>query len=292
MAVDTAVPATATTAATALPRRRRGISVNAAGLWLSVAWMGVVVVAALVPGLLAGDDPTVLTPARALRGPGEEGLVLGADHYGRSIATLLVHGARSALVIGLFATVVGTVVGGLIGLVAGYVGGWVDMLVGRVMDVFMAFPGILLALVVTSALGATTTNLIIAVGISTVPMFYRVMRGQVMAVRGRLFVEAARSTGFRPGRIVLRHVLPNALAPTVVLATVTIGTSIVIGASLSFLGLGPRTEVPDWGQLLAMGQPYLSNAWWISTIPGIALTLTVIAVSLLGDWLRDRLDAE
>ncbi|MEE6274130.1 ABC transporter permease [Georgenia wangjunii] len=270
-----------------LPR----FSVNNTVLGLSLGWLVLVVVAAVLPGLLAGGDPTELNPARAMTEPGTE-TVLGTDHYGRSILTLLVHGARSAMIIGLFATAFGVAVGGLIGLVAGYVGGWVDMVAGRLMDMFMAFPGVLLALMITAALGPTTTNLILAVGVATVPQFYRVMRGQVMSVRGRLYIEAARSNGFRQSRILLRHVLPNAIAPIIVLATVSVGVAIVIAASLSFLGLGPRTDVPDWGQLLSMGQPYLANAWWISTFPGVALTLTVIAVSLLGDWLRDTLDAD
>lgn len=292
-AVQTAAAAGRVEPAAAAPARGglSRLTVNGAVLAVALAWMAVVVVAALVPGLLARADPTALDPTKALAAPSGD-LPLGADHYGRSIAVLLVHGARTALVIGLFATVLGFVVGGTIGLLTGYVGGWVDMVVGRVMDMFMAFPGVLLALVVTAALGASTTNLVVAVGISVVPGFYRVMRGQVMSVRSRLFVEAARSVGFSPARILVRHVLPNALAPVLVLATVTVGTSIVLGASLSFLGLGPRTEVPDWGQLLAMGQPYLANAWWISTFPGLALTLTVIAVSLVGDWLRDRLDTD
>jgi peptide/nickel transport system permease protein len=205
---------------------------------------------------------------------------------------MLLYGARSALIVGLFATLFGVLVGGILGLVGGYLGGWVDMLIGRLIDILMCFPGVLLALIITSALGATTRNLIIAVGIATVPGFCRVMRGQVMTVRGRLFVEAARSNGFRASRIVFRHILPNAVTPTVVLATVSIGTAIVVAASLSFLGLGPQTDIPDWGQLLAAGQPYLANAWWVSTFPGIALTLTVVAVSLAGDWLRDRLDVD
>ena len=270
---------------------RRTFSVNNVTLGVSMAWMAVILVAAISPGLLSGDDPTVLQPARALQAPGE-GTLLGTDHYGRSVFTLLHHGARSAMVIGHLATLFGVVVGGLLGLVAGYFGGWVDMVIGRLIDILMCFPGVLLALVIASALGATTTNLILAVGIATVPGFARVMRGQVMSVRGKLFVEAARSNGFRPGRIVFRHILPNSLAPIVVMATVSVGTAIVVAASLSYLGLGPRMDIPDWGQLLAMGQPYLSGAWWISTFPGITLTLTVIAVSLAGDWLRDRLDVD
>lgn len=286
----TATPTTATEIAS-LRRglRRTGFSVNNVMLTFSLVWMGAVVLAALIPGVLAVDDPTALTPSLALQAPGE-GTLLGTDHYGRSVATLLVHGARSAMIIGLFATGFGMIVGSILGLMGGYLGGWVDMVIGRFIDMLMCFPGVLLALVIAGALGSTMRNLILAVGVATVPGFARVMRGQVLMVRGQLYIEAARSNGYSPLRIVGRHILPNALAPTVVLATVSVGVAIVVAASLSFLGLGPRTDVPDWGQLLSLGQPYLSSAWWMSTFPGLALTLTVIAVSLLGDWLRDRLD--
>jgi peptide/nickel transport system permease protein len=270
---------------------RPALPVSTATLAVSLIWMGVVLVAALIPGVLTSDNPTALQPERVLQPPGQATL-LGTDHVGRSVATMLLYGARSALIVGLFATIFGVLVGGVLGLVGGYLGGWVDMLIGRLIDILMCFPGVLLALIITSALGATTRNLTIAVGIATVPGFCRVMRGQVMTVRGRLFVEAARSNGFRSSRIVFRHILPNAVAPTVVLATVSIGTAIVVAASLSFLGLGPHKDIPDWGQLLAEGQPYLASAWWVTTFPGIALTLTVIAVSLIGDWLRDRLDVD
>lgn len=288
--MSVADPALADVTAVA-PSRRPAFSVNAVTLGVSLAWLLIALVAAVAPSLVSAGDPTALEPARALQGPGVAGL-LGTDQYGRSVLTLLVHGARSAILIGLSASLLGAVLGGLVGLVAGYLGGVVDMVVGRVMDVLMCFPGVLLALIIAAALGSTQLNLVLAVGVATIPSFYRVMRGQVMTVRGRLYVEAARSTGMSQRRILWRHVLPNALAPTVVMATVTVGVSIVAAASLSFLGLGPRSDVPDWGQLLAQGQPYLSNAWWVSTFPGITLTLTVIAVSLVGDWLRDRLDVD
>lgn len=154
----------------------------------------------------------------------------------------------------------------------------------------MAFPGVLMALIIAAALGPTTTNLVLAVGIAAIPQFARVMRSQTMAVRGRLYVEAARATGLSQGRIILRHILPNAIAPIVVLATLTIGVAIVLAASLSFLGLGPHKDIPDWGQLLAMGQPYLSSAWWMSTFAGLAVTITVISISVLGDSLSDKFE--
>lgn len=273
-------------------RRRPRFGPDVIVLGAALVWLAVVLLAAIAPGVFSSGDPTALDPAQALRAPGVDGFLLGSDHYGRDIVTLLAYGARMAVIIGLTATALGFAVGTLLGLVAGYAGGAVDMVIGRFIDMLMCFPGVLLAMIIAAGLGASTNNLIIAVGIAAVPGFARVMRGQAMTVRSRLFIEAADSVGFSPWRILWRHLLPNSLAPSVVMATVTVGTSIVAAASLSFLGLGVRSDIPDWGQLLALGQPYLSSAWWITTFPGIVLTLTVIAVSLAGDWLRDRFDVE
>lgn len=257
---------------------------------VALVWMAVVLIAAVFPGIVAPEDPTLVVPTRALQAPGET--LLGTDQYGRSMFVLIVHGAQTSIIIGLAATAIAVVVGGVLGMLGGYLGGAVDMIIGRIIDTLMCFPGVLLALVIATALGPTTANLILAVGVGSLPAFARVMRGQVMSVRSRLYVEAAHSVGFSRVRILGRHVLPNAIAPIVVLATVSIGTAIVVAASLSFLGLGPKSAVPDWGQLLAGGQPYLASAWWISTFAGLAITLTVIAISLLGDWLRDSLDTD
>lgn len=257
----------------------------------ALLWIVVVLIVAFLPTVFAADNPTVMHATRALQGPGGE-TVLGTDQYGRSLWTLMVHGARQSVIIGLAATVLAVVIGGFLGLWSGYAGGATDMIIGRIIDTLMCFPGVLLALLIATALGPSIPNLIIAVGVSSVPQFARVMRGQVISVRSRLFIEAAQTLGFSQFRILFRHVLPNALAPIVVLATISVGVAIVAAASLSFLGLGPQATVPDWGQLLAMGQPYLSSAWWISTFPGLAITLTVLSISLLGDWLRDRLDTE
>jgi peptide/nickel transport system permease protein len=276
-----------------LPRRRVPSWLSSNRIMLGVSGLIVLVTlaAAVLPGVLAPGDPTALHPDRVLQGPGQATL-LGTDQYGRSVLMLLVHGARTAVVIGLSSVALAGAVGTVLGLLAGYLGGVVDTVLARLVDILMCFPGVLLALVITAGLGASRLNLILGVAVATMPMFARVMRGQVMAVRGRLFVQAARATGLPRTRVLLRHVLPNAIAPVVVLATVTVGTSIVLAASLSFLGLGPSSDVPDWGQLLSSGQPYLANAWWVSTFPGVALTLVVISVSLLGDWLRDRMDGE
>ena len=269
-------------------RRRRRLSVNSMVTAVAAGWIVLVVIAALIPSILAPGDVAELFPERVLQPPGET--LLGTDQYGRSIGVLLIHGARTAVLIGLGATALALTIGTLIGLVGGYVGGWVDMLIGRLVDILMSFPGILMALIIAAALGPTTTNLVIAVGIAAIPQFARVMRSQTMTVRDRLYVEAARASGFSQLRIILRHILPNAIGPIVVLATLTIGVAIVLAASLSFLGLGAHKDLPDWGQLLAMGQPYLNSAWWISTFSGLAITLTVICLSVLGDALSDKFE--
>lgn len=282
-------PATVAMAAQDTGRRGR-LSGEKVITGIAIVWMLIVLIAALFPGLVAPEDPTQVFATRALQAPGET--LWGTDQYGRSIFTLVVHGAQSSIIIGLAATAIAVAIGGGLGLVGGYLGGVTDMIIGRIIDTLMCFPGVLLALVIATALGPTTANLILAVGIGSLPAFARVMRGQVMSIRSRLYVEAAHSVGFSRWRILGKHVLPNAIAPIVVLATVSVGTAIVVAASLSFLGLGPKSAVPDWGQLLASGQPYLSSAWWISTFAGVAITLTVISISLLGDWLRDSLDTD
>jgi peptide/nickel transport system permease protein len=291
MAVISAPPAGRRLAAAVrervVARKKTPLTASSIAFRLSAAWLAIVAFAALVPRVFGSDADLKLSPSRSLSPPGDV-FLLGADLYGRSMVALLAYGARAALAIGLCATATGLILGGIAGLVAGYAGGAVDMAIGRVVDVLMCFPGVLLALIITAALGPTTTNLVIAVGISMSPQFQRLVRGQVLAVRGRLFVEAARAGGAHPVRILVRHVLPSAASATLVLATLSIGVSVIAAASLSFLGLGPASGRPDWGQLLALGQPYLAQAWWISTLPGVVLTLTVIAVSLCGDALRDR----
>lgn len=246
-------------------------------------------VCAVMPGVVTQANPLTLHPDRVLQGPGS-GHLLGTDQYGRSVLTQLVFGARDALLIGTLSVIGGLTVGGLIGLVAGYTQGAVDMILMRVVDVLLCFPGILLALVVSAALGPSLRNVIIAVAIGQVPEYARVMRGQVLSVRSRLYIEAAGANGVRPLRIVARHLLPNALAPVVVVATLGVGHAIVSGATLSFLGLGPQGGVPGWGRLLAAGGDYMASAWWIATFPGLIITVVVIAVNIFGDALRDRMD--
>lgn len=245
-------------------------------------------VAALAP-LLAPYDPVKVHPLEALSAP-DLRHPLGTDQYGRDILSRAMMGARLSLLTGLGAVAIALGAGVVLGLLSGVVGGWLDLLFMRLIDVMMAFPSILMALVVVAVLGQGTTNVMVAVGVSLVPTFVRLVRGDVLAVKENVYVEAARALGCGQGRLALRHVLPNVVAPVIVLSTVAIAWSIILGASLSFLGLGPRPPIPEWGIDLSNGRGYLLRAWWISSMPGFCIMLTVVAVNLVGDALRDELD--
>jgi peptide/nickel transport system permease protein len=265
-----------------LPRSRIGLAIAILYLLLLVCW-------AVAPSVFGGSDPTAVNPLAALTGPSTSNL-FGTDQYGRSIYAELVYGTRPALEVGVFATLLGGAVGSLIGIVGGYVGGWVDLIVMRLIDMLLALPGLLLALIFIAALPRTLTNEVFAIAISSVPAFARVLRGQAVLLRSRLFIDAATVTGLRRRTIIVRHVIPNCLAPAMELASVYVGVAIVIAASLSFLGLGPAEVVPDWGTLIQSGQGYIDHDWWISVFPGVAVTLTVIAGTVIGDRVRDAME--
>jgi peptide/nickel transport system permease protein len=265
-----------------VPHGRTLVILAALFLLLVLGW-------AAFPAVFAGGNPTAVNPLAALQPPLHPYL-LGTDQYGRSVYAEVVYGARPALEVGVLATLLGGATGSVIGILGGYLGGWADLLVMRLIDILLALPGLFLALIFIAALPPTLTNEILAIGIATVPGFARVLRGQALGVRSRLFVDAAIVTGVRRRTILWRHVLPNCLAPAIVLGTLNIGTAIVIAASLSYLGLGPSSGVLNWGALISSGQGYIDRDWWISTFPGLLVTLLVIAVSILGDRLRDKME--
>lgn len=244
---------------------------------------------ALLAPWLAPYDPIKINPAEALQPP-SLAHPFGTDQYGRDILSRMVAGSRLSLLTGLGAVAIALTTGIVLGLLSGVVGGWTDLLFMRLVDIMMAFPSILMALVVVAVLGQGTVNVMVAVGVSLVPTFVRLVRGDVLAVKENVYVEAARALGCGQGRLALRHVLPNIVAPVIVLSTVAIAWSIILGASLSFLGLGPRPPIPEWGIDLSNGRGYLLRAWWISSVPGFCIVLTVVAVNLVGDALRDELD--
>jgi peptide/nickel transport system permease protein len=257
--------------------------------------VGLVFLTAVLAPLVSPFDPLEQDISQRLREPGwqdAQGRVhpLGTDHLGRDILARIIHGARIALVVGLSAVLISGVLGMVIGLVAGYFGGRVDDFFMRLADIQLAFPFILLAIAVIGVLGPSLRNIIVVIGVSSWVIYARVVRGEVLSIREREFVQAAVALGGRDGRIIFRHVLPNTFTPWLVVATLDMARVIVIESALSFLGLGVQPPTPTWGGMLADGRVYLSTAWWLATFPGLAILVTVLGINLFGDGLRDTLD--
>jgi peptide/nickel transport system permease protein len=247
------------------------------------------VLIALFADFVAPYDPIKMVPKDHRQSPSSEHW-MGTDLLGRDILTRVIYGARLSLLIGLISVAIGATVGTVLGLGAGYYGGMSDSLVMRVMDGMLAFPGILLALMIIAALGTGISNVMIAVGVATIPIYARLVRGTVLSAKEDLYVESARVIGSSNRRIMFQHILPNVIAPVIVLSTLQFGIAILTAAGLSFLGLGAQPPTPEWGLMVSMGREYLGKAWWMSTFPGLAITVTVIAINLLGDGLREALD--
>ncbi len=258
------------------------------GGMIGVVMLLVLVALAVLAPVIAPDNPIEITSA-ILKPPSTQHL-MGTDNFGRDIFSRVLYGARISLRMGFIAIAIATVIGTTMGIVGGTYGGWVDSSLMRLVDAMMAFPGILLALAITSMLGTGLTNAMIAVGISFIPSFARLVRASTLQVRGTTYVEAAQAIGCRTSRLIYRHILPNVLTPILVLATLGIASAILIGAALSFLGLGAQPPTAEWGIMLADGRQFMRGAWWIMAFPGLAITITVMAANLLGDGLRDALD--
>ncbi|MFH1907257.1 MAG: ABC transporter permease [Chloroflexota bacterium] len=218
------------------------------------------------------------------------GHILGADRLGRDMFSCVIMGARPALIVPIGVVVFAILIGAPLGAIADYKGGWVDEVIMRITDLFLAFPSLLLAMAITSALGRGLQNAAIALIISWWPWYTRLVRGVTISLRERYFVEAARATGVRDSVIILRHILPNTISPILVQATVDLGTVILAMGGLAFLGLGTQPPAPDWGLMVSEGRDYILKQWWISTFPGIAIFIVVLAFNLLGDTLRDIFD--
>lgn len=243
----------------------------------------------LAPGLIAPYAPTDFDYNAILSPPGLHHL-FGTDAYGRDVASLVIYGARSSMLMAGGAILLGMLAGGSLGLVSGYAGGRLDAISMRFIDIWMSIPPMLLALILATALDGGFVATIIAVTSMIVPRFARIIRAQVIAVKARPFILAARTLGAGPGWILLRHVLPHTFPQLLVLSTLGMAEAVLIGASLSFIGLGVVNDRPDWGFLLSQGRDYLTVAWWYATFPGLAITALAISVNLLGDALRRRLD--
>lgn len=248
-----------------------------------------IVLTAVLAEVIAPYDPIEQSFKIQLQAPSFSHL-LGTDEFGRDIFSRIVYGSRWALLAGLLADSIALVLGVTIGLVGGYLGGWVDSFVVWLTDVMLAFPYLLLAMIVVAIAGPGLINAMISVGIVYVPQYARLVRGTVLSLKEKEFIEAAQCLGIPVYRIILRHVLPNCIAPIIVMATLAIGWAIVQTAGLSFLGLGAQPPTPEWGAMLSGGRNYMLSAWWIATFPGLAIVITVIGFNLLGDGLRDALD--
>jgi peptide/nickel transport system permease protein len=258
------------------------------------AMIGMVVLVLMTLGALAAPlltpyDPAKLSPREARLPPSREH-PLGTDHFGRDELTRILYGGRVSLRIGLIAVSIGATIGVTLGAIAGYRGGWVDEGIARFIDIMLAFPGILLAIAVVAVLGPDLNNLMIAVGVGTVPGFARLVRGQTLAAREYDYVVAARALGCSHPKVLARHILPNVLAPVVVYATLSIAGAILAGASLNYLGLGAKPPTAEWGLMLAEARDEIRRSWWLPTFPGLAIMLTVIAINAVGDGLRDAFD--
>ncbi|MCT4563457.1 MAG: ABC transporter permease [Maledivibacter sp.] len=258
---------------------------------LGLAILTILVLAAIFADFIADYDDVVVSMdlTNKLKGPSADHW-FGTDEFGRDIFARMVHGARVSLKVGILAVGISIIIGGSLGAVAGYYGGKLDNTVMRIMDIFLAIPSILLAIAIVSALGPSLMNLMIAISVSSVPTYARIVRASVLSIRDQEFIEAAKAIGAKDLRIILKHIIPNALAPVIVQGTLGVASAILSTAGLSFIGLGIQPPAPEWGAMLATGRPYLRYAWHVTTFPGLAIMITILALNLVGDGLRDALD--
>lgn len=254
---------------------------------VAAATLALIVLAAVFPDHLAPHDPLAVDPTLTLAPPSADHL-LGTDENGRDVLSRIVFGARGSLLLGFGAISLALAAGTVLGLAAGLGPRWTDTVLARTMDVGLAFPELLLALVVIALVGGGTRNALLAIGIAGVPTYARLVRAQTLSVRRAGFVEAARATGLSETAVVLRHVLPNAIKPVLVLATIGVGTATVAGAALSFLGLGTAPPTPEWGSMLASARNFVEVSWWYGLFPGLAITVLVLSTSVLGRHLQRR----
>ncbi|AFZ69403.1 nickel transporter permease [Deinococcus peraridilitoris] len=256
---------------------------------LGLALVIVAVLTALFAPWIAPHSPTE-SFFDAIQQPPSWRFPFGTDELGRCVLSRVIHGARISLSVALSAVLIGLSIGTLLGLLAGYFRGWLDTILMRVTDVMLAFPEILLTIAIVAILGPDLKNTVLAVGLAAVPVYARTVRSAVLQIRELEYIQAATALGRSERGILLRHILPNVTSPIIVVATVNVGTAILITAGLSYVGLGAQPPTPEWGAMLSASRAYLQNGWWIATFPGLAITMLVIAFNLIGDAARDVLD--
>lgn len=257
---------------------------------LSAFVLFAMVLIAIFAPQLAPHSPNAQSIAFRLRPPGTEGFLLGTDQLGRDVLSRLIWGTRLSVGVGVVVMVLTAAVGLIIGMISGYVGGMVDTVIMRLVDMWLAFPFLLLAIALVAVLGQGVDKLVIALVLSGWPAFARPIRSEILQLREREYVLSAKVIGVSPVGVMFRHLLPNVMPTIMVLAALDLGATILSMAALSFLGLGVDAEMASWGGMLASGRNYVANAWWLSTFPGLAIFLIVIASNLIGDWLRDLYD--
>jgi ABC-type dipeptide/oligopeptide/nickel transport system permease subunit len=275
-------------------RTWRRFALNPAALTGSLILL-IVVGAALAAPWVAPHDPAKQNLLRRFTPPvwqtgGNAAYPLGTDQVGRDVLSRIVHGARISLLVAVSAVIVSLLVGVTAGLVSGFIGGKIDTVIGTVVDVWLSFPQILLALAFVAALGPSLVTIIVVLGLTGWERYTRVVRAEVMVLREKEFIEAARAIGVGRLRIIFRHVLPNTVSSIVVMSTLQVAQAILAEAALSFLGVGSGRAYPTWGQMISLGRDFVTVAWWLATLPGLAILLTVLAINLVGDRLRDALD--
>ena len=275
-------------------RAWRRFAFNPAAL-TGIVILAVVIATALTAPWVAPHDPAKQSLLHRFTPPvwqqgGNAIYPLGTDQVGRDVLSRIIHGARVSLLVGVAAVIVSLLVGVTAGLVSGFIGGKVDTVIGTVVDVTLSFPQILLALAFVAALGPSLVTVIVVLGLTGWERYTRVVRSEVLALREKEFIEAARAIGVGRLRIIFRHVLPNTVSSIVVLSTLQVAQAILAEAALSFLGVGSGNAYPTWGQMISLGRDFVTVAWWLPTLPGLAILLTVLAINLVGDRLRDALD--
>ncbi|MGE7273230.1 ABC transporter permease [Brevibacillus panacihumi] len=258
-------------------------------IFLSVSFV------AIFAGVLAPHDPTKTEVTMRLIPPmwvegGSAEYPLGTDNLGRDLLSRLIYGSQVSLIVGIFAVCIAGAIGIVLGMVSGYFGGWTDRIIMRTVDAFIAIPNLLLLLVIMMIAGPGVFTVIFVLGVTSWTSYARVIRGEVLSIKEREFVKASRALGAKNFRIIFTHILPNVLPTFIVISTTSVATAIISESSLSFLGMGVQAPTVTWGNILSDGRQYLATSWWIATFPGIAITLTVLGVIFLGDWLRDILD--
>lgn len=253
---------------------------------IGTALLLMLILACLAAPFLTDKDPNAIDPSLTLQPPSLE-YPMGTDGIGRDAFARFVYGGRLSLRVGIIAISLGALIGVTLGLISGYFGGWLDSFISWATDILLAFPDLLLALAIIAILGPGITNVMFAVGIAFVPSFMRLTRSSVLEIREMSYIEATRALGGSDIRILLAHILPNALRTLLVLVTLGFGSSILAGAALSFLGLGAQPPTPEWGAMLNAGQKYVRQAWWLTVFPGMGIFLTILSINLIGDAISD-----